>query len=92
VISVGEDVQQGQVVIRTGTVLRPPEIGGLMALGLTKIAVTRKPVVALISSGDEIVEPRATPSPGQVRDVNGSALAALVTQSGGLPDFEHRAR
>jgi molybdopterin molybdotransferase len=43
--------------------------------------------VALISSGDEIVEPHVKPSPGQVRDVNGSALAALVTQSGGLPDF-----
>jgi molybdopterin molybdotransferase len=87
VISVGEDVQQGQVVLPGGTVLRPPEIGGLMALGLTTISVTRKPVVALISSGDEIVEPHGKPSPGQVRDVNASALAALVTQAGGLPDF-----
>jgi len=87
VISLGEDVQQGQAVIPSGTLLRPPEIGGLMALGLTTIAVTRKPVVALISSGDEIVEPHVRPSPGQVRDVNGSALAALVTQSGGMPDF-----
>jgi molybdopterin biosynthesis enzyme len=43
--------------------------------------------VALLSSGDEIVDPHVKPSPGQVRDVNGSALAALVTQSGGLPDF-----
>jgi molybdopterin molybdotransferase len=87
VISVGEDVQQGQVVLPIGTLLRPPEIGGLMALGLTTIAVTRKPVVALLSSGDEIVEPQTKPLPGQVRDVNGSALAALVQQSGGLPDF-----
>jgi molybdopterin molybdotransferase len=87
VISVGEDVQQGQVVIPGGALLRPPEIGGLMALGLTTVAVRRKPVVALLSSGDEIVDPHVKPSPGQVRDVNGSALAALVTQSGGLPDF-----
>ena len=87
VISVGEDVQQGQEAIPSGTVLRPPEIGGLMALGVTTIAVVRQPVVALISTGDEIVEPRVKPSRGQVRDVNGAALAALVTQSGGRPDF-----
>lgn len=87
VISVGEDVLRGQVVIPGGALLRPPEIGGLIALGLTTIAVTRKPVVALISSGDEVVEPHVRPSLGQVRDVNGSALSALVAQSGGLPDF-----
>jgi len=87
IISIGEDVQKGQLIIPPGTLLRPPEIGGLMALGLTTISVTRRPVVALISTGDEIVDAGTAPLPGQVRDVNGSALAALVSEAGGLPEF-----
>ncbi len=83
VIKIGEDVKAGQTVIRRGFRLRPAEIGGLMALGITHLRVARKPRVGLISSGDEVVAPNQSPHPGQVRDVNAYTLAALITKSGG---------
>ena len=85
VIAVGEDVQAGQTVLPRGVRLRPQEIGGLMALGITSVRVVRKPRVGLISSGDEIVDPHTRPLPGQVRDVNAYSLSALVSEVGGDP-------
>ena len=82
-ISIGEDVKAGQIVIPRGARLRAQELGGLMALGLTSVRVVRRPQVALISSGDEIVDPRTTPLPGQVRDVNATSLSALISDCGG---------
>lgn len=87
VIQVGEDVATGQVVIQKGTRLRPAEIGGLMALGLTSLKVERKPRVGLISSGDEVIPPEQHPRRGQVRDVNAYALASAITKWGGEPAF-----
>ena len=83
VIRIGEDVAQGQVVQSKGTLMRPAEIGGLMALGITRIKVMRKIRVGLISSGDEVIDPTQSPRPGQVRDVNTYTLGALVEKSGG---------
>jgi molybdopterin molybdotransferase len=83
VIRIGEDVMQGQLVQRWGTVMRPAEIGGLMALGITSVYVVRRIEVGLISTGDEVVAPSDQPRPGQVRDINSYTLAALVDQSGG---------
>ncbi len=83
VIRVGEDVAQGQVILPKGSPLRPAEIGGLMALGITSLRVARKVSVGIISSGDEVVEPSVRPGPGQVRDVNSYTLSALVGKSGG---------
>ncbi len=71
------------MVIPKGTQLRPAEIGGLMALGLTSIHVAKKPRVGLISTGDEVIDPSQTPRPGQVRDINSYTLGALVEKSGG---------
>jgi molybdopterin molybdotransferase len=85
ILAQGEDVQPGQVVLKAGSLLRPQEIGGLMALGLTTIAVVSKPRVGLISTGDEVIPPAQKPRPGQVRDVNSHALAALVQTGGGEP-------
>ena len=79
VIAVGEDVAAGQIVLEAGREIRAQEIGGLMALGLTSVRVRRKPRVAIISSGDEIVEPHVKPLPGQVRDVNAHCLAAIAS-------------
>ncbi len=84
-IWVGEDVQQGSVVIEAGRRVRPAEVGGLMALGIMRLRVATKPKVGLISSGDEVVEPERRPAPGQVRDVNAFTLSALVEQYGGEP-------
>ncbi len=67
-----------------GLRLRPAEIGGLMALGLTQVAVARRPRVGILSSGDELVAPDQQPGPGQVRDVNAYTLSALVERVGGV--------
>ncbi|CAG1012865.1 molybdopterin molybdotransferase [Anaerolineales bacterium] len=83
VIRIGEDVAQGQLVIPKGTQLRPAEIGGLMALGITSVNVAKKPLVGLISTGDEVIEPSQTPRPGQVRDINTYTLSALIEKAGG---------
>jgi molybdopterin molybdotransferase len=84
-LKIGEDVTQGEEVIPVGTRLRPAEIGGLMALGVTRVSVARRPQVAILSSGDEVIPPEAEPGPGQVRDVNSYSLGALVEQGGGIP-------
>ncbi len=85
VILVGEDVRQGQLVIPRGSRIRPAEVGGCMALGITRLRVARKPAIGIISSGDEVTSPQSTPGPGQVRDVNSYTLAALVAEAGGEP-------
>jgi molybdopterin molybdotransferase len=84
VIQPGEDIEVGQPVLQAGQRLGAAEIGGLMALGITDIGVTRRPRVALISSGDEVIPPQATPLPGQVRDVNSYSLSVLVEEAGGV--------
>lgn len=85
VVRAGEDIGPGEVVLEPGIRLRPQELGGLAALGLTTVEVARRPRVALLSSGDEIVAPQDEPRPGQVRDVNTTTLAALVARAGGQP-------
>jgi len=85
ILKAGEDVAPGQIILQAGVRLRPPEIGGLLALGITQVNVTCRPRIAIISSGDEIVGPQASPAAGQVRDVNSYSLGALVEQAGGEP-------
>jgi molybdopterin molybdotransferase len=85
VLQIGEDVKEGEEVIPEGTRLRPAEIGGLMALGITKISVAKKPKVGIISSGDEVVPPHEDLRVGQVRDVNTYTLSALVKDHGAIP-------
>jgi molybdopterin molybdotransferase len=84
-IYVGEDVAAGEVVIHVGTRLRPAEIGGMMALGITQVAVMRKPRIGIISSGDEIIPPEMELHPGQVHDINAYTLSALIEDYGGTP-------
>lgn len=83
VLHIGEDVQSGQAVIPSGTRIRPAEVGGLMALGITRLQVRCKPKVGIISSGDEVIPPGSNLSPGRVRDINSYTLAALVEDAGG---------
>jgi molybdopterin molybdotransferase len=84
VILIGEDVAQGQTIQARGSLMRPAEIGGLMALGIVKVKDVRKPLVGLISTGDEVIDPSQSPRPGQVRDINSFTLGALVEKSGGI--------
>jgi molybdopterin molybdotransferase len=83
VIRVGEDVAQGQIILAKGSLIRPAEVGGLMALGITKVNVMKKILVGLISTGDEVIDPSQRPRPGQVRDDNSYTWGALVEKSGG---------
>ncbi len=81
----GEDVRAGQVVLRPGQTLRPQEIGMLAAVGRVEVAVVRRPRVAILATGDEVVPPDQTPGPGQIRDANSYTVAAQVQAFGGLP-------
>jgi molybdopterin molybdotransferase len=81
----GEDVRAGSIVLATGTPVRPPEIGILAMLGHTHVWVYRRPRVAILSTGDELVEIHEQPGPGQIRDSNRHALAAQVARYGGIP-------
>jgi molybdopterin molybdotransferase len=85
VIQIGEDVKSGSVILPGGLRIRPAEVGGLMALGITHLSVAVKPRVGLISSGDEIIDPFKQTQPGQVRDINIYTIASLVTKTGGEP-------
>jgi molybdopterin molybdotransferase len=74
----GEDVRRGQTVLAAGAVLRAAEIGVLASLGRERVAVIRRPNVAIVSTGDELVDIGHTPGPGQIRDANRYSLAAAV--------------
>ncbi len=81
----GEDLRQGQVVLRAGTVLGPSEIGLLAAAGCDPLPVHRRPLVAVLATGDELVAPGERPGPGQIRNSNGPALCAAIREAGGVP-------
>ncbi len=79
----GDDVRPGQVVLPAGRRLASQDIGALAALGAAAVTVCRRPVVGIISTGDELVPVAETPGEGQVRDVNSTMLRALVEEAGG---------
>ncbi|MCL1985642.1 MAG: molybdopterin molybdotransferase MoeA [Betaproteobacteria bacterium] len=81
----GEDVRAGGLLLPAGTLLRPQEVGLMAALGTLRVPVHKRPLVAVISTGDELVDVSVTPRAGQVRDVNSSTLACLVRRAGGTP-------
>lgn len=81
----GEDIRHGNVVIPAGALLRPQEIGMLSAMGTTALAVYRRTRVAILSTGDELLEPGSTPAPGKIINSNSYSLAAQVLDAGGDP-------
>ena len=85
VVQVGEDVREGDVILPKGSIIRPQDIGGMLALGIASISVSRKPRVGIISTGDELVPPEENVNQGQIRDINTYTIAALVEQAGGVP-------
>ena len=78
----GEDVRVNQVVLQANTVIRPPEVGILAAVGHIHIEVYRQPVVGIVATGSEVVEPHHKPKPGQIRNSNGYSMVAQVLRSG----------
>ena len=85
VLEKGEDVKSGDPIIPAGRVLRPQELGLLAALGITEVRTGRRPQVAVISTGDEVVPIEQKPRPGQIRDANLHSVSALVRVLGGEP-------
>lgn len=83
-LRVGDDIARGAPVAHAGHWLRPQDLGGLMALGITEVAVARRPRVALLATGDEVVPPESEPAPGQVRDVNTYSVSGQVASAGGI--------
>lgn len=83
IIEVGEDYRKGKTVVSSGVRIRPQEAGLLAAFGRQQIVVRQKPVIGIISTGDEIVAADETPEPGQIRDINTFTLSGLTQQSGG---------
>lgn len=85
VIEVGEDYAKDTVALAAGCRLRPQEMGLLAAFGHQTATVYKKPVVGIISTGDEIVPIDRQPGPGHVRDINSYTLSGLVQAAGGAP-------
>jgi len=88
----GEDARRGSVVLEKGTVLRPGEIGVAASLGLSHVRVVRRPVVAIVSTGDELLEPGDPPEPGKIYNSNAYSVAASVVRYGGIPRMVGTAR
>ncbi len=85
VIQAGEDVKRGEVLINRGHRMRPADIGAAAGIGITQVMVFERPVVSIISTGDEIIPADQSPSLGQIRDSNSYVIAGMVAQAGGLP-------
>lgn len=81
----GEDVRRGTLVLGSGTRLRPAEIGLLAALNQSMVRVHRRPRVAILSTGDEVIDLGPALGPGQIRNSNSYTLAAMVERVGGEP-------
>ena len=78
----GDDVFPGKVILKRGRVLSSQDIGALAAIGRVQVPVVKKLKVGILSTGDELVPPEVRPGPGQVRDVNGPMLAAMLAGLG----------
>ena len=88
----GEDCRAGEELLPAGRLLRAQEVALLSHAGILEVDVLRRPRVAIISTGDELVPADQVPAPGQIRESNGQALQALVRRDGGEPTFLGLAR
>jgi len=81
----GADIRSGQAVMRTGEVLNASRVGAIAALGLAHADVYARPRVAILSTGNEIVDPGKPLAPGEIYDINRYTLAAVIAEHGGVP-------
>jgi molybdopterin molybdotransferase len=81
----GADIVSGQVVLRAGEVLNPSRIGAIAALGLDAVEVYQRPSVAILSTGNEIIEPGTPLAPAQIYDINRFTLSTIIAEHGGAP-------
>jgi molybdopterin molybdotransferase len=97
VIQIGDDIKKGEFVFKRGRRLKAQDLGALTGIGISSVAVYKRPRIALISTGDEIVDADTLPLPGQVRNINQHSLAGLIEECGGelrdwgvIPDDKDR--
>jgi molybdopterin molybdotransferase len=83
VIQIGDDIKKSELVFRRGRRLRAHDLGALTGVGISSVLVYMRPRIALISTGDEIVDADTDPMPGQVRNINQHSLAGLIEGCGG---------
>jgi molybdopterin molybdotransferase len=81
----GESVRKGDLVISSGTIIRPSEIGVLSSIGKVRVKVVRRPVVAILATGDELTTPGDPLADGKIYNSNTYSLAAQVVREGGIP-------
>ena len=86
----GDDLDEGDLLVTSGTELAAGELALLASMGMSPVAVHRRPRVVVLSTGDELVAPEQEPGPGQIRDSNSVALGALIAEAGGVPEFGNR--
>ncbi len=83
----GFDIARGEALLRAGTIVGSREIGMLAACGIAEVSVVRKPRVAVISTGDELVQPGETLRPAAIYDTNGAIVTAAINENGGAASF-----
>src|SRR4030066_422802 len=81
----GEDISRGKIVLRKDTVIRPAEMGMMAAMGHSRVKVIRRPVVAVLSTGNELVEVDKPLPGGKIHDSNAYSIASLVKRYGCIP-------
>jgi molybdopterin molybdotransferase len=79
----GEDVRKGDIILKKGKFIQPQDIAIMASVGHTRVIVKKKPVVGIISTGDELVDPSETPVFSQIRNSNSYQLDAQITRAGG---------
>ncbi len=85
VVQRGDDIRKGEVILSRRHRIRPQDMSALASVGITRINVLKRPRIAIISTGNEIVPADSVPGPGQIRDSNSYNLEGLIYQAGGLP-------
>src|SRR3954447_11430647 len=83
----GSDIARGEALLRAGTIIGSREIGMLAACGISEVAVARRPRVAIISTGDELVQPGSPLTPAAIYDTNGAIVTAAISENGGEAKF-----
>ncbi len=82
---IGEDICAGEMILGANLMVSPSAIGAMLAGGVMELSVLRRPVVAIIPTGDEIVPPSASPGAGEIMEFNSSIFSAMLTQWGAVP-------
>ena len=87
IIFSGEETKKGNIIIKKGTRIRSQEIGSLLESGFTEIFVSKKPIIGVLSSGDELIPPENTLELGKIRDINTYTISNLINNSGGIAEI-----